>query len=154
MGSHLLTELQQLHHITTTDAQRQSVSSFAVALRSSLFHCNAGTLLQSAKTPFTRYNRLLNRLYDRLNWLYNRFDNRFDNGFDNRVERTGTVHSTSCQTGLYSRFDNRLYTRYSRLSNQLSNQFDNWFDNGYRVYKHLPGYRLYHVNGALEISSS
>ena len=67
------TELQQLRHITITDAQRQSVSSFAVGLEilrkersllrllpqvvtlvkllcSSLLHSNAGTLLQSAKT--------------------------------------------------------------------------------------------------------
>jgi len=27
----------------------------------------------------------------------------------NRVERTATVRSTGCQTGLYNRFDNRLY---------------------------------------------
>jgi len=54
------------------------------------------------ETPFTRYNR-----------------------FDNRVERTATVHSTGCQTGLSNRFDNRLYTPYSRLSVRLSNGFDN-----------------------------
>jgi len=36
--------------------------------------------------------------------------------FDNRVERTATVRSAGCQTGLYNRYDNRLYTRYSRLS--------------------------------------
>ena len=75
LDSNLLTELQQLRHITTTDAQRQSVSSFAMgldilrkdrasftaivassrhtcetAVRSSLFHSDAGTLLQSATT--------------------------------------------------------------------------------------------------------
>ena len=44
---------------------------------------------------------------------------------DNRVERTTTVRSTGCQTGLCNRFDNRLYTRYSRSSNWLSNGFDN-----------------------------
>lgn len=32
LDSNLLTELQQLRHITTTDAQRQSVSSFAMGL--------------------------------------------------------------------------------------------------------------------------
>jgi len=31
----------------------------------------------------------------------------FDNWFDNRVERTATVRSTGCQTGLYNRSDNR-----------------------------------------------
>jgi len=35
------------------------------------------------------------------NWLTHRFDN--------RVERTATVRSTGCQTGLYNWFDNRLY---------------------------------------------
>ena len=50
---------------------------------------------------------------------------RFYNRFDNRVERTATVRSTGCHTGLYNRFDNRLYTRYGRLSNRLSNGFDN-----------------------------
>jgi len=43
----------------------------------------------------------------------------------NRVERTATVRSTGCQTGLYNRFDNRLYTRYSRLSNRLSCRLSN-----------------------------
>jgi len=52
-------------------------------------------------TPFTQYNRLSNPLSNR---------------FDNRVERTATVRSTGCQTGLYNQFDNRLYTRYSWLS--------------------------------------
>jgi len=66
-----------------------------------------------SNTPFTRYNRLSNR-------------------FDNRVERTATVRSTSCQTGLYNQLDNRSYTRYSRLSNQSENRL-------YRVYKHLTG---------------
>jgi len=72
---------------------------------------------------------------------------RVDNRFDNRVERTATVRSTDCQTGLYNRFDNRLYTRYSRFVkpveclytryNRLPNRFDNPFDN-----------RLCRVNGA------
>jgi len=50
----------------------------------------------------------------------------------NRVERTATVRSTGCQTGLYNRIDNRLYTQYSRLSKR--------FDN-----------RLYGVNRALDL---
>jgi len=87
----------------------------------------AQTLDVYSHTPFTRYNRLSIRL-----------SNGTDNRFDNRVERTGTVRSTGCQTELYNRFDNRLYTRYSRMSNRLSNRFDNRFNN-----------RLYHVNGAL-----
>jgi len=56
-------------------------------------------------TPFTRYSRLSKR-------------------FDNRVERTATVCSTGCQTGLYNRFDNGLYTRYSRLSNGFDNRLN------------------------------
>jgi len=87
------------------------------------------------------------------------------NRFDNRVERTATVRSTGCQTGLYNQFDNRvehtiqpvvkpvvkrlwqpgkvwqpgkcLYTRHNRLSNQLSKRLSNRFNNRlYRVYKH------------------
>ena len=42
-------------------------------------------------------------------WLSNRLHNRFDNRYDSRVERTATVRSTGCQTGLYNPFDNRLY---------------------------------------------
>ena len=34
----------------------------------------------------------------------------------NRVERTATVRSTGCQTGLYNRFDNRLYRVNRALS--------------------------------------
>jgi len=45
--------------------------------------------------------------------LSNRLSNRHCSF--NRVERTATVRSTGCQTGLYNRFDNRLYTRYSRF---------------------------------------
>ena len=43
------------------------------------------TLWQCVNTPFTRYNRLSKRL---------------------PVDRTATVRSTGCQTGLYNRFDN------------------------------------------------
>jgi len=50
-----------------------------------------GIWKKSDNTLFTRYNRLSNRL-------------------SNRVERTATVRSTGCQTGLYNRFDNRQYT--------------------------------------------
>jgi len=109
------------------------------------------------KTPFTRYSRLSNRLFNRSNRLYNRFDN--------RVERTATVRSTGCQTGLYNRFDNRLYTRYSRLSNRLSNGFENRLNvcirdttgcqtpltTGCIVYTNNRfDSRLYRVNGAWE----
>ena len=55
--------------------------------------------------PFTRYNRLSNQ-------------------FDNHVERTATVRSTGCQTGLYNLFDNWLYTRYNRLSNEFDNRLN------------------------------
>jgi len=34
-----------------------------------------------------------------------------DNRFDYRVERTATVRSTGCQTGLYNRVDNRIDSR-------------------------------------------
>jgi len=67
-------------------------------------------------TPFTRYNRLLN-------WHDNCVERTATvcstgcqtglyNRFDNRVERTA-VRSTSCQTALYNRCDNRLYTLYT-----------------------------------------
>ena len=55
--------------------------------------------------------------------------------FDNRVERTATVRSTGCQTGLYNQIDNRLYTRYNRLSNRFDNRL-------YCVYKHLTGCQI------------
>ena len=61
--------------------------------------------------------------------------NRLSYRFDNSVERTATVRSNGCQTGLYNRFDNR------RLSNRLPNGFDDRFDN-----------RLYRVNGALVLT--
>jgi len=54
--------------------------------------CHITPILHS-HSPFTRYNRL---------------SNRFDNLCDKRVERTATVRSTGCQTGLYNRFDNWL----------------------------------------------
>ena len=81
-------------------------------------------VFHTSYTPFTWYNR-----------------------FDNCVERTATVRSTGCQTGLYNQLDNRLYTRYSRLSDGFDNRL-------YCVYKHFNRLskrfdnRLYRVNGA------
>ena len=87
-------------------------------------------------------------LYTRYSWLLNRLYNRFDN----RVERTAWTNS--CSFNQLSNWDVKpvwktpvyriqpvvkpepaecLYTRYNRLSNR--------FDN-----------RLYHVNGALDIT--
>ena len=108
-SSSLETSVISLNAKTTVLNQsiNQSIICYGPPLirRSGAHHNNA---------PFTRYSMLSNRL-----------SNRFDNRFDNRVERTATVRSTGCQTGLYNRVDNGLYTRYSRLSNRLSNGFDN-----------------------------
>jgi len=50
--------------------------------------------------------------------LFTRYS-RSSKRFDNRVERSATVCSTGCQTGLYNWFDNLLYTWYNWLSNRF-----------------------------------
>jgi len=89
--------------------KRRLMRQYTAVQRTGIF----STLLWKStqlNTSFTRYNRLSIQLSNR---------------FDNRVERTATVRSTGCETGLYNRFHNRLYTRHSRLSNWLSNETDN-----------------------------